>query len=82
MMPSSSGVQSVEALFLLLLLFVALFAGLARRPRVPYPILLARVSCTESGQNGGSVCFIPRSGLWTRSLFAPPWAKSMPFLAR
>jgi CPA1 family monovalent cation:H+ antiporter len=40
MMPSGSGVQSVEALFLLLLLFVALFAGLARRLRVPYPILL------------------------------------------
>jgi CPA1 family monovalent cation:H+ antiporter len=38
--PNGSGVQSVEALFLLLLLFVALFAGLARRLRVPYPILL------------------------------------------
>lgn len=40
MTPNGSGVQSVEALFLLLLLFVALFAGLARRLRVPYPILL------------------------------------------
>ena len=40
MMSNGSGVQSVETLFLLLLLFVALFAGLARRLRVPYSILL------------------------------------------
>jgi CPA1 family monovalent cation:H+ antiporter len=40
MTSNGSGVQSIEALMLLLLLFVALFAGLARRLRVPYPILL------------------------------------------
>src|SRR5271156_320034 len=40
LMPLGSGVQSVEAVFLLLLVFVAVFAGLARRLKVPYPILL------------------------------------------
>lgn len=39
-MPNSGGVQPVEALFLLLLVFVALFAGLARRLKIPYPIVL------------------------------------------
>ncbi len=39
-MPPGSGVQSVEAVFLLLLAFVAVFAGLARRLKIPYPILL------------------------------------------
>ena len=34
------GVQAVEAVFLLLLVFVAVFAGLARPLKVPYPILL------------------------------------------
>jgi monovalent cation/hydrogen antiporter len=33
-------VGSVQAVFLLLLIFVAVFAGLARRLKVPYPILL------------------------------------------
>jgi hypothetical protein len=32
--------ESVEAVFLLLLVFVAVFAGLARRLKIPYPILL------------------------------------------
>jgi hypothetical protein len=35
-------VGGVQAVFLLLLVFVAVFAGLARRLKVPYPILLAR----------------------------------------
>jgi monovalent cation/hydrogen antiporter len=39
-MPNGSVVQSVEALFLLLLVFVAFFAGIARRLNIPYPILL------------------------------------------
>ena len=39
MMPSSAGVQSVEALFLLLLVFVASFATLARKLKIPYPIV-------------------------------------------
>ncbi len=39
-MPSGGGVQSVEALFLLLLIFVAMFAALARRLKIPYPIVL------------------------------------------
>ena len=40
LMVGGAGVQSVEAMFLLLLVFVAMFAGLARRLKVPYPILL------------------------------------------
>jgi Kef-type K+ transport system membrane component KefB len=39
-MPSGGGVQSVEALFLLLLVFVASFAALARKLKIPYPIVL------------------------------------------
>src|SRR6201987_3570200 len=39
-MASGVGIQAVQAIFLLLLLFVAVFAGLARRLKVPYPILL------------------------------------------
>src|ERR1700739_2993298 len=39
-MTSGVGIQVVQAIFLLLLLFVAVFAGLARRLKVPYPILL------------------------------------------
>lgn len=35
-----SGVQTTQSVFLLLLVFVAAFAGLARRLKVPYPILL------------------------------------------
>src|ERR1700724_4103179 len=40
LMGSGTGVQAVQAVFLLLLVFVAVFAGLARRLKVPYPILL------------------------------------------
>ena len=29
----------------------------------------AGASCTENAQNGGKPMFLPRSGLWTRSLF-------------
>ena len=39
-MVTGTGVQAVEAIFLLLLMLVAIFAGLARRLKVPYPILL------------------------------------------
>src|SRR5271170_3896861 len=39
-MQPGSGVQWVEAVFLLLLVFVAVFAGLARRLKIAYPILL------------------------------------------
>ena len=39
-MPPGTGVQSVQAIFLLLLVFVAVFAALARRLKIPYPILL------------------------------------------
>src|ERR1700751_5424720 len=39
-MASDVGIQAVQAIFLLLLLFVAMFAGLTRRLKVPYPILL------------------------------------------
>src|ERR1700736_3531078 len=57
-MPNGSGVQSVEALFLLLLLFVAMFAGLARRLKVPYPILLVIAGLLLSFLPG-----MPRVGL-------------------
>jgi len=40
LMVSGAGIQAVQAVFLLLLVFVAMFAGLARRLKVPYPILL------------------------------------------
>jgi Na+/H+ antiporter len=40
LMVSGSGIQAAQAVFLLLLVFVAMFAGLARRLKVPYPILL------------------------------------------
>src|SRR5258708_11721652 len=40
LMLTGSGIQAVQAVFLLLLVFVAMFAGLARRLKVPYPILL------------------------------------------
>jgi len=38
--PEGGGVQVVETVFLLLLLFVAGFTGLARRLKIPYPIVL------------------------------------------
>jgi CPA1 family monovalent cation:H+ antiporter len=38
-----------ESVFLLLLLFIAVFAGAARRLRVPYPILLTIVGCILGG---------------------------------
>jgi CPA1 family monovalent cation:H+ antiporter len=80
MTPNGSGVQSVEALFLLLLLFVALFAGLARRLRVPYPILLVIAGLILSFLPG-----MPRVDLnpdvvflvfLPPLLYAPAWALS------
>src|SRR5271156_3996210 len=58
LMPLGSGVQSVEAVFLLLLVFVAVFAGLARRLKVPYPILLVIAGLVLSFLPG-----MPRIGL-------------------
>src|ERR1700731_892 len=40
LMIGGSGIQAVQGVFLLLLVFVAMFAGLARRLKMPYPILL------------------------------------------
>jgi Na+/H+ antiporter len=40
LMVGGAGIQAVQGVFLLLLVFVAMFAGLARRLKVPYPILL------------------------------------------
>lgn len=40
MITGVGGVQSIEAVVLLLLVFVALFAALARKLKIPYPILL------------------------------------------
>src|SRR6202453_1980986 len=39
-MISGPGIQAVQSIFLMVLVFVAMFAGLARRLKVPYPILL------------------------------------------
>ena len=57
-MVSRGGVQAVEAVFLLLLVFVAMFAGLARRLKVPYPILLVIAGLLVSFLPG-----MPRIGL-------------------
>ncbi len=54
----AAGVQSVQALFLLLLVFLAVFAGLARRLKVPYPILLVVAGLLISFLPG-----MPRIGL-------------------
>jgi monovalent cation/hydrogen antiporter len=51
-------VGGVQAVFLLLLVFVAVFAGLARRLKVPYPILLVVAGLLLSFLPG-----IPRIGL-------------------
>jgi monovalent cation/hydrogen antiporter len=39
-MIGGAGIAAVQSVFLMLLVFVAMFAGLARRLKVPYPILL------------------------------------------
>ncbi|WP_353069387.1 Na+/H+ antiporter [Tunturibacter empetritectus] len=52
------GVHAVQAVFLLLLVFVAVFAGLARRLKVPYPILLVIAGLLLSFLPG-----MPRIGL-------------------
>ena len=57
-MLTGSGVQPVQAVFLLLLVFVAVFAGLARRLKVPYPILLVIAGLMLSFLPG-----MPRIGL-------------------
>jgi monovalent cation/hydrogen antiporter len=55
---TGAGIQAVLAVFLLLLVFVAMFAGLARRLRVPYPILLVIAGLLVSFLPG-----MPRIGL-------------------
>jgi len=57
-MVGGTGIQAVEAVFLLLLVFVAMFAGLARRLKVPYPILLVIAGLLVSFLPG-----MPRIGL-------------------
>lgn len=58
LMLAGSQVQPVQAVFLLLLVFVALFAGLAHRLKVPYPILLVIAGLLLSFLPG-----MPRIGL-------------------
>jgi Na+/H+ antiporter len=58
LMPTGAGVQAVLAVFLLLLVFVAMFGGLARRLKVPYPILLVIAGLLVSFLPG-----MPRIGL-------------------
>jgi monovalent cation/hydrogen antiporter len=57
-MGSGVGIQAVQAIFLLLLVFVAMFAGLARRLKIPYPILLVIAGLLVSFLPG-----MPRIGL-------------------
>jgi monovalent cation/hydrogen antiporter len=57
-MVTGAGVQAVLAVFLLLLVFVVMFAGLARRLKVPYPILLVIAGLLVSFLPG-----MPRIGL-------------------
>jgi monovalent cation/hydrogen antiporter len=57
-MPPGSVVQSLEAVFLLLLVFVAVFAGLARQLKIAYPILLVIAGLALSLLPG-----MPRIGL-------------------
>jgi len=56
--PLGSGIQSLEAVFLLLLVFVAVFAGLARQLKIAYPILLVIAGLALSLVPG-----MPRIGL-------------------
>src|SRR6202166_782020 len=58
LMVTGAGIQAVLAVFLLLLVFVAMFAGLARRLKVPYPILLVIAGLLLSFLPG-----MPRIGL-------------------
>jgi monovalent cation/hydrogen antiporter len=58
LMGSGVGIQDVQAVFLLLLVFVAMFAGLARRLKIPYPILLVIAGLLVSFLPG-----MPRIGL-------------------
>jgi monovalent cation/hydrogen antiporter len=58
LMVTGAGIQAVLAVFLLLLVFVAMFAGLARRLKVPYPILLVIAGLLVSFLPG-----MPRIGL-------------------
>jgi Na+/H+ antiporter len=57
-MVNSAGIQAVLAVFLMLLVFVAMFGGLARRLKVPYPILLVIAGLLVSFLPG-----MPRIGL-------------------
>src|SRR6202011_425009 len=58
LMVGGAGIQAVQGVFLLLLVFVAMFAGLARRLKVPYPILLVIAGLLLSFLPG-----MPRVGL-------------------
>src|SRR5271168_3919097 len=58
MMATGTGIQAVQEVFLLLLVCVAVFAGLARRLKVPYPILLVIAGLVLSFLPG-----MPRIGL-------------------
>jgi CPA1 family monovalent cation:H+ antiporter len=63
-MTSGAGVQAVLAVFLLLLVFVAMFGGLARPLKVPYPILLVIAGLLVSFLPG-----MPRIGLDPKLVF-------------
>jgi monovalent cation/hydrogen antiporter len=64
LMVTGAGVQAVLAVFLLLLVFVAMFGGLARPLKVPYPILLVIAGLLVSFLPG-----MPRIGLDPKLVF-------------
>src|ERR1700761_8246232 len=64
LMTTGASVQAVLAVFLLLLLFVAMFGGLARRLKIPYPILLVIAGLLVSFLPG-----MPRIGLEPNLVF-------------
>ena len=61
----NGGVQAVELVFLLLLLFVIAFGALARRLQIPYPIVLV-----IAGGLLGLVPGIPRIALNPDTIFS------------
>jgi monovalent cation/hydrogen antiporter len=64
LMVTGASVQAVLAVFLLLLVFVAMFGGLARRLKIPYPILLVIAGLLVSFLPG-----MPRIGLEPNLVF-------------
>jgi hypothetical protein len=55
----TGGIQGLELVFLLLLLFVVAFGSLARKLQLPYPIVLVQEPCSVSSPDSpGSRCVL------------------------